>query len=529
MRFFNTAGPVVPADHYCVPPLTRFDLDDILLLIAQRKYFVLHAPRQVGKTSYLITLAKYLNEQGKYKCLYCNIEAAQAAREDVDSAMRAILSEISLRASYHMDDTFPDEIMVETLEKSGGQNALNAFLTRWSHHSEKPLVLFLDEIDSLIGDTLISVLRQLRGGYDKRPDTFPHSIILCGVRDVRDYRIHSSRTKEIITGGSAFNIKAESLRMGDFVREEVDQLIIQHTEETGQIFTDDTVNQIWSLTQGQPWLVNALAYEVTMKMKPNRDRSISITPEMIYEAKENLILRRETHLDQLADKLKEPRVRRVIEPMLEGTDAAEEATDDDIKYVIDLGLARRNQQVLEIANPIYQEVIPRELTNVIQIDFATRFQPTWYIADDGRLDMHKLLTDFQSFFRENSEHWVERFQYKEAGPQLLMQAYLQRIINGGGTIQREYGLGRRRTDLLILWPYGDGQMQKSVIELKIRYGALEKTIQEGVEQTWFYMDRAETNDGHLVIFDRSPDVPWSEKIFTRTEQHQDKSIQIWGM
>lgn len=234
MRFFNTAGPVVPADHYCVPPLTRFDLDDILLLIAQRKYFVLHAPRQVGKTSYLIALAKYLNEQGKYKCLYCNIEAAQAAREDVDSAMRAIIGEMSSRARDFLNDLYPYEIMQEVLAEYGGQGALNEFLTRWSRHSEKPLVLFIDEIDSLVGDTLISVLRQLRGGYDKRPGAFPHSIILCGVRDVRDYRIHSSRTKEIITGGSAFNIKAQSLRMGDFNRDEVNQLIAQHTEETGQ-------------------------------------------------------------------------------------------------------------------------------------------------------------------------------------------------------------------------------------------------------------------------------------------------------
>lgn len=529
MRFFNTAGPVVAEDHYCIPPLTRFDLDDILLLIDQKKYFVLHAPRQVGKTSYLIALAKFLNEQGKYKCLYCNVEAAQAAREDVDTAMRVILGEMSSRARDFLDDPFPQDIMVEMLEKYGGISALNEFLTRWSRHSDKPLILFIDEIDSLIGDTLISVLRQLRGGYDKRPESFPHSIILCGVRDVRDYRIHSSSEKEIITGGSAFNIKAESLRMGDFIQSEVDQLYTQHTEETGQIFAPGTLDQIWELSRGQPWLVNALGYEICFKMKPNRDRSISITPEMIHVAKENLILRKETHLDQLADKLQEARVRRVIEPMLEGTDLDDGVSNDDIQYVIDLGLVRRSGQKAEIANPIYQEVIPRQLTDITQINLASYFEPTWYIAEDGRLDMHKLLADFQSFFRENSEHWVERFQYKEAGPQLLMQAHLQRIVNGGGQIQREYGLGRRRTDLLVLWPHGENQIQKSVLELKIRYGSLDKTINEGVKQTWYYMDRAQAEDGHLIIFDRRPHVPWSEKVFTRTEHHQDKSIQVWGM
>ncbi|ETR73658.1 MAG: hypothetical protein OMM_06802, partial [Candidatus Magnetoglobus multicellularis str. Araruama] len=98
MLFFNTAGPVNCDDHYCLPPLSRFDLEEIQMLIAQKKYFVLHAPRQTGKTSCLLALMKYLNEQGNYECLYINVEAAQAMRENVYEAMRVILGEIVLRA-----------------------------------------------------------------------------------------------------------------------------------------------------------------------------------------------------------------------------------------------------------------------------------------------------------------------------------------------------------------------------------------------------------------------------------------------
>ena len=76
-------------------------------------------------------------------------------------------------------------------------------------------MLFIDEVDSLVGDTLISLLRQIRSGYTDRPAHFPQTVILCGVRDVRDYRM-TMADGEVITGGSAFNIKAESLRMGDF-------------------------------------------------------------------------------------------------------------------------------------------------------------------------------------------------------------------------------------------------------------------------------------------------------------------------
>lgn len=526
MRFFNTAGPVKPAIHYTVPPLSRFDLDEMLLLIQQQKYFVLHAPRQVGKTSYMLALSDYLNQQGIYRALYFNVEAAQAMREDVDAAMRVMLGSLSSAARDFLRDPYPEQMMQQFLRERGA-SALEEMLTRWAEQSDKPLVLFIDEIDSLIGDTLIAVLRQLRSGYYKRPEFFPQSIILCGVRDVRDYRIQSSTEKAVITGGSAFNIKATSLRLGDFTRAEVEQLYTQHTQETGQSFAAGTMDLVWALTQGQPWLVNALAYEVCFAVKANRDRSRTITVAMIQAAKETLIRRRETHLDQLADKLQEPRVRRVIEPILAGESDPELIRTDDLQYVRDLGLITA-QGHAEIANKIYQEVIPRELTYSTQLTIT--HETSWYVAADGKLEMTKLLTAFQSFFREHSEHWLERFSYKEAGPQLLLQAFLQRVLNGGGRIEREYGLGRERTDLLVIWPYDEERaVQRVVIELKIRYRDLEKTIQAGLEQTWRYMDKADTAEGHLVIFDRTPSKPWSEKVFQRTEAYNGTTILVWGM
>lgn len=199
-------------------------MKDVLALIEQKKYFVLHAPRQVGKTSYLLALMDYLNQMGTYRCLYVNVEMAQTAREDVQRGMRAILSELSTMARDYLHDDFIEAMWLEVLEQRGGDAALGEVLTRWAQHSNKPLILLLDEIDALVGDTLVAVLRQLRAGYMKRPRRFPQSIILCGVRDVRDYRIHSSRTQAIITGGSAFNVKAESLRMEDLSSHEVEAL-----------------------------------------------------------------------------------------------------------------------------------------------------------------------------------------------------------------------------------------------------------------------------------------------------------------
>ena len=154
-------------------------------------------------------------------------------------------------------------------------------------------------------------------------------------------------------------------------------------------------------------------------------------------------------------------------------------------------------------------------------------RPAWYIHPDGRLNMPKLLAAFQQFFREHAEVWLERFDYKEAGPHLLLQAFLQRIVNGGGRVDREYGLGRRRTDLLIVWNYPGG-VQRAVIELKLLHGSLAKTLAEGLAQTWAYADACGAEEAHLVIFDRTPDKPWAKKSGAEKKVYAGRPITVWG-
>ena len=527
MRSFNTAGPVVAGEHYCIPPLDRIDLDDALRLIAAKRYFALHAPRQSGKTSVLLALCDLLNAGGEYRCVYANVEAGQAMRENVGEATRAILGQFALNAQFMLGDEFLYGIVQETLERAGPGGAFAEALSRWAQADPRPLVLLIDEIDSLVGDTLVSVLRQLRGGYHLRPRGFPQSAVLCGVRDVRDYRIRSPDGKALVAGGSAFNIKTKSLRLGDFPRGETMALLAQHTGETGQAFAPAAARRIWTQSRGQPWLVNALAAEACFETARGRDRTRTITEADIIDAQEQLILRRETHLDQLTDKLQEPRVQRVVEPLLSGGEAEGEASARDIAYVRDLGLIARDAPV-RMANPVYAEIVPRELTACAQETLPQ--ETAWYVDPDRGLNVGKLLEAFQAFFREHSGHWVERFEYREAGPQLLLQAFLQRIVNGGGRIEREYGLGRRRVDLLILWPSGGRapETRKYVVECKILRSGLEKTVRDGVAQTKAYMSRCAAGEGHLVVFDRG-DGDWADKIFHRVERESGAPIHVWGM
>ena len=530
-RQFNTAGPSKLNRHYMLDPLIRIDAEEIESLIDNERYFVLHAPRQTGKTTCLLALMNDLNGKGRYRVLYANIESAQTARNDVEQGVAVIASVIAHAASLYLNEPQLIEWLGKEGEKVPAGNRLTQLLAYWTQSSDRPTVLLIDEVDALVGDTLVSLLRQLRTGYTQRPHAFPQAIILCGIRDIRDYRIHLG-SGEIITGGSAFNIKAKSLRLGNFNQEECIALWQQHEAETGQTFDPAIWPELWQDTMGQPWLVNALAHECTWEDRSARDRTVPITLERYKAARERLILRRDTHLDQLTDKLKEDRVRRIISPLLSSEPMTVQLPDDDLQYCEDLGLIRRKPEVA-ISNRIYREIMPRVITAPIQ-DFLHQPQ-SWYLKDDRHIDMPKLMAAFQQFFREHSDAWLVGFSYHEAGPQLLLQAFLQRIVNGGGRINREYGLGRKRVDLLLEWPLDPeqgyfGPMQRVVIECKLlRLGrSLKTTLTDGLRQTADYADRCAADESYLIIFDRQPGKSWEERVWFKQEEHHGRQIGVWG-
>ena len=505
MRDFNVIGPVDPEVHYTIPPLSRLDLARIVRLVEKRAYFVLHAPRQTGKTSVLGALQEHLNGRG-WRCVYASCEDAKG-RRDLDAVVRIVLGAIAEDAAAMLGNDSLSAIWPPALAELGGGGAFRRALRSWSEQSgDERLVLLLDEADGLHKKVLVSLLSQLRSGFRGRPRRFPRSIVFCGLRDVQDYPLDS---------GSPFNIVKHSLRLGDFSRAEVEELLGQHTEETGQRFAPEAVEEIWNATAGQPWLVNALGDETCFEDEAGRDRTREIGPEAVEAARDRLILARPTHFRQIGDKLKEERVRRVIEPILAGrVEFLEDEEDDDLSYVADLGLTKADDP-LEIANPIYREVIPRFLS--ARAEMKMRGDTVSFRRADGSLDVAQLLTAFQQFFREHSEAWSQGFTVREAAVQVLLQAFLQRVVNAGGRIVREYGLGRGRTDLLIEWRRDDGGTQRFVVECKVRRerDGFETVVREGVAQTAAYLDRCGAEEGHLVVMDQDDSKTWEEKIFRR--------------
>ena len=527
LRFFNTEGPMVAQDHYCIAPLDRVDLDEILTLVRLKKYFLLHAPRQSGKTSTLQALADHLNASGAYRCLYVNFQGAQTAERDLAEAMQIVLSSIVAAARRTFGTDSLQELWDRISQRQPPASALLEFLELWCASESQPLVLLIDEIDALHDRPLLAVTDQLRRGHPLRPRRFPQCVVLCGQHNIRDYRLRTLRSDSRHARASPFHIVAKSLRLGDLSPLEVRALLAQHTAETGQEFEPEAADQVWTLTQGQPWLVNALCYQACFENRSGRDRSRPVRGADIEDAKEELIVGRVTHIDQLAAKLHEGPVRRVIEPLLAGSDRPA-FSKSDLRYARDLGLITRDAPP-RIANPIYGEVIPRELTYTMQEGLA--LDPKWYLDAAGALDMPLLMQGFQEFFRQHSEHWMGLFGYREAGPHLVLQAFLQRVVNGGGRVRREYGLVLMRADLLLTWPLPGGETQRCVIECKaVRPGrGFESAVTEARGQVEAYMDRSGAESGHVAVFDLRPGRSWEQRVFRRDPEPGAPPITVWGL
>ena len=517
-RYFNTTGPCDPAEHYYLPTAVR--LPDLQPFFDRKQYFVLHAPRQTGKTTAMRTLAGELRARGVAAC-WATLESSQG----IDDT--AVAEPLWLRALHRASRELPAALQAPDpapFDAGPAGDRLGTYLRTWAAALDVPLVLLLDEADVVTGPAVVSLLRQLRAGFmDRGLGKFPTSVALIGMRDLRDYLVQS-KDGRLVSPGSPFNIKAASVTLRNFNAVEVHDLLAQHTAETGQSFAPEAITEIARVTDGQPYLVNALADLCVTNLVP--DRSVSITPEHVIEAREQLIRARTTHLDSLAERLKDPRVARIVQAVLLGDDPLSIPYDtDDFQYVLDLGLIRRGPQGAEPANPMYREVLARQLSLNLQ---AAVPDPTWpWRTVDGRLDFPALLHAFRAWWRQNADIASRPIpEYPEAVPHLALCAFLQRVVNGGGRVHREFAAGRGAMDLLI--DYGPDRFAIEIKRVRTR-DSLESIVESGVAQLGRTLDTVGLDHGWLVVFDVRPDKTWEERLWTREERTQDgKRVVVLG-
>lgn len=517
-RFFNTTGPCDPARHFMVAPERR--MPDLLPYIEREQYFVVHAARQVGKTTAMRALAERLRERGVV-AVWATLEASQGI-DDIERAEPIWMTAIAWAAAREVPPEMRPPDPAPYLSHPVGTR-LTAFLGDWAASVAAPLVVLLDEADVLRGPALISLLRQLRGGFMSRGvGRFPTSVGLIGMRDLRDY-LTESKDGVPVNPGSPFNIKVGSFTIRNFDGSETIELLAQHTAETGQPFEDDAADQIFRVTQGQPFLVNALADDCVTHLVP--DRSQPVTLAHVEQARERLILARTTHLDALAQRLREPRVARIVEAVLLGDEPRSiPVGTDDFQYVVDLGLIRLGAQGAEAANPIYREILAREISVALQTSLP---RPWWpWSTPDGRLDFPALIDAFRQWWRENEgplRH--EADSYVEAVPHIALMAFLQRVVNGGGRVHREFAAGRGAMDLVV--EYAGERFAVEIKRVRERDG-LDRQKERGAAQLAAYLDTVGLSDGWLILFDVRPGRSWEDRLWSDEVTVDGKRIRRVG-
>ncbi|MDR2669115.1 MAG: ATP-binding protein [Desulfovibrio sp.] len=505
--FFNVAGPCIPGRHYMIPALGR--CPEARSLAVEGHYFVVRSARQSGKTTLLQSLVREINEQRRFYALFCSLETLQGI-EDLEEGMQGVLDAVI--QALRWSGAEPLRNALDTFAAPGPTVVVAQALMSLCAALDKPLILFFDETDCLAGQTLLSFLRQLRNGYINRAAIpFPWSVALTGMRDIRDFKAQVRQPGETPGSVSPFNIITDTLTLHDFTQEQTAELYAQHTAATGQIFEPDAAARAYYWTEGQPRLVNALARQVVEKDLA-RDYSKAVSASCIDSAAETLLQRRDTHIDSLMEHLKEPRVRKVIEPVLCGGYYEVDPLADDTQFCLDIGLLKFDKHCgLRPSNPMYRDIMVRVLNFGTQFSLPSNLEHRW--MDGKTLDMTALLKEFQRFWRENSEFWIERYDYKEAAPHLILQAFLQRVTNGGAQIEREYALGLGRVDVCVKYA-GNAYP----VEIKLaRAGARE----QGAAQLQRYMARCGARDGWLVIFDRDPVKAWVDDLSWETDALPD--------
>ena len=518
-RYFNIAGPCIPGKHYMLPALDR--LPQIRRLVEREQYFVIHAPRQTGKTTAVKALVREINAKDEKVALYCTLETLQNAT-DPEKASLAIRDLILNNFSAAFPEATAGVAKQGVISSDGSAGiAIRSALRHLCRRAGKPLVVFFDEADCLFGNVLISFLRQLRDGYVNR-DTipFPTSIALIGMLDVRDYKAQIRPDGESLGQISPFNIISKDMLLRNFTAEEVAALYAQHTEETGQAFAPGVLDKVIEFSGGQPWLVNALARECVEEIHDFRYGE-TVTADDIETAKETIIRRRDTHVDSLMERLREPRVRRIVEPVIFGGERPVSRDSEDWRFVTDLGLLKENDRgELVPANKMYAEIIGRYLTRDEQEDMKMSVPSAPWALPDG-LDMPGLMAAFQAFWRENSGADRNIHDYKEATPHLVLMAFLQRVTNGNGRIVREMALGSKRLDLCVEY-----RSHRYAVEVKT---AKNFAGEDSYRQLAGYIDGLGLSEGWMAIFDEDKSKSWEEKLYNRDVTFNGKTLHVVGL
>jgi hypothetical protein len=537
MRYFNITGPNREQEHFGLNPLKRIDYHLVETLISRGQYFSVCSPRQSGKTTFLLALKKKFNGERKYRCIYCNVEGAQVSDNDTERGMRVILSRIAQEVEFEFQDIWPYQNFAALLEHVGADGALTALFERWLHKEQPPkppIVLLLDGIDILRGKTLASVLRQLRTGQINSPRLFPQSVILSGVRDVRDSNIEVGKDEHLLCR-SGSDIRDRTIVLYNFTQGEIKELCDQYTAETGQGFQEPVYSRLYSLTGGRPWLVNALLCEALYEMGFASDTSKTITFGMIDAAKDHFIARQDIYIDQLALKLSSHSVRETLFPILIGGRWDKKPLQEDLDYLEDLELITNSSSGWGIPNAIYRELIPKVVGRNLKDELAHIVDRAKFLKPDRRLDFRGMLQFYQRLYCDYFLTWGRRYDLRGALAQILLHTFLHYVLGDRGRMECDYALSTGCVNISVGWGYslesGERREERFVVAIRLfdNTQSHEAVVRHGVAQVSAYARPRQPYEVYLLILDEDESKTWYDRLFQEEHLYEGMPVHVYGL
>ena len=491
MRRFGTEGRLYPEDNYIVSRTT--ETADFIDRVKQGKYIVLFAPRQTGKTTFFqLALDTLTSTDLTYFPIQLNFEEYEdyVPADFYTHCYQDIRQEIE--AVFQKREEVLSETLrqfLDTVEIDDHVSIRRFFEGLASFLKNQKVVLIIDEFDGIPQGAVKGFLRSLRRIYLSGRARCPHSVGIIGIKNI----IQLDYDRSI----SPFNIQQE-FHLPNFTLEQVQELLMQYTDEVGQAFAPEVITAIHKQTAGQPVLVNRFAQILTEELEIPKTEPI--TMEHWATAHAQLLHTRNTNIEHLTTNIrKDPRFEKILMRITASDDGVPFNIDDDnISELATYGvISKGTDGMCEIANPIYLYRILQAFKPLVNGLEQEYFPENYdYLTPIGQIELTALLDNFRDFIARAGFRilQVPDTPQESVGRHLLL-AYIDEFVRRiGGVMYIEAQTGRGRMDIILIY-----NNQKYIIETKVWRGM--QRYQAGKQQLAAYLKLEGATEGYYVVFD----------------------------
>ncbi len=514
-KIFNVSADCKPNLHYMVDITER--LQKIKEFVDRGEYFTINRARQYGKTTTLRALKRYLiNEYVVISMDFQKLGTGAFINENVFSLKFARYFLNVLKYARHspengMEDAVPDSVnhvlleleeIIRTEKGSFSLFELFLLLSQFCASSDKPVVLIIDEVDSVSNNQVfLDFLAQLRGYYIDRDETAAfRSVILASVYDIRNLKLKIRDQDEHITD-SPWNITADFNVDMSLSEQGIAGMLEEYEQDCHSgMNIQEIAALLYGYTAGYPYLVSRLCKLIDEQIAGSKefpDKTAAWTKNGFLAAARILLTENNTLFESLDNKLLDfPELKELLKNLLlRGKPAEYVPGDMGIRTAVMFGFIVLENGVVSIANRIFETRLYNgflaEQSRYIPASLSGEDVKNQFISN-GHLDMDLVLHKFVSHYTELFGNSSEKFL--EDNGRCIFLLYMKPIINGTGNYYIEaHTRTNRRTDVII-----DFRGKQYIIELKIWHGL--EYNHRGEEQLSEYLDSYKLKRGYMVSF-----------------------------